>query len=128
MNFQYSLGGIRISSSSNRNITPTQNEHKFVTPESNLKSDALWFRISPFSEKTHKQFSELQECCVRMEKLMASMEKIVKALQEGHNQLRKASEETKRRLNQVLEEKHHCKRDRDFLDRDLTKFFNVYQR
>ncbi|MBW0509371.1 hypothetical protein O181_049086, partial [Austropuccinia psidii MF-1] len=31
----------RISSTINRNITPTKIEHNFVTPESNLNSDAL---------------------------------------------------------------------------------------
>ncbi|MBW0508334.1 hypothetical protein O181_048049 [Austropuccinia psidii MF-1] len=55
------------------------------------------------------------------------MDKIVKALQEGHAQLRKASEETNTRLNQVFEEQHHLKRDRDCLDQDLNKLFNVYQ-
>ncbi|MBW0519021.1 hypothetical protein O181_058736 [Austropuccinia psidii MF-1] len=55
------------------------------------------------------------------------MEKIVKALQEGHAQLRKASEETDKRLNQVCEEQHHCKRDRDCLDQDIKKLFNFYQ-
>ncbi|MBW0566684.1 hypothetical protein O181_106399 [Austropuccinia psidii MF-1] len=38
----------RISSPINRNITPTQNEHNVVTPESNLKSDALWLQISQY--------------------------------------------------------------------------------
>ncbi|MBW0472100.1 hypothetical protein O181_011815 [Austropuccinia psidii MF-1] len=32
----------RISSSINRNTTPTQIEHSIVTPEGNLHSDALW--------------------------------------------------------------------------------------
>ncbi|MBW0538003.1 hypothetical protein O181_077718 [Austropuccinia psidii MF-1] len=55
------------------------------------------------------------------------MEKIVKTLQEGHSQLRKASEETIRRLNQVFEEQQHRKRDRDCLDQDSNKLFNGYQ-
>ncbi|MBW0542591.1 hypothetical protein O181_082306 [Austropuccinia psidii MF-1] len=55
------------------------------------------------------------------------MDKIVKTCQEGNAQLRKASEETNKRLNQVFEEQHHCKRDRDSLDQDLNKLFNVYQ-
>ncbi|MBW0496563.1 hypothetical protein O181_036278 [Austropuccinia psidii MF-1] len=54
------------------------------------------------------------------------MDKIVKTLQEGHAQLSKASEETNKRLNQVFEEQHHSKRDRDFLDQDTKKLFNVY--
>ncbi|MBW0463403.1 hypothetical protein O181_003118 [Austropuccinia psidii MF-1] len=55
------------------------------------------------------------------------MDQIVKALQEGHSQLIKASEETNKRLNQVFEEQNHCKRDRDCLYKDINKSFNVYQ-
>ncbi|MBW0575167.1 hypothetical protein O181_114882, partial [Austropuccinia psidii MF-1] len=51
---------------------------------------------------------------------------IVKNLQEGYAQLRKASEETNKRLNLVFEEQHHSKRDRDCLDQDIKKLFNVY--
>ncbi|MBW0555187.1 hypothetical protein O181_094902 [Austropuccinia psidii MF-1] len=54
------------------------------------------------------------------------MDKIVKTLQEGHAQLSKASEETNKRLNLVFEEQHHSKRDRDCLDQDINKLFNVY--
>ncbi|MBW0531048.1 hypothetical protein O181_070763 [Austropuccinia psidii MF-1] len=82
---------IRISSPNIRNITPTQNEHSVVTPESSLKGDALWLQMSQFAEKTHKQFSELQDSHKRMKTLTASMYKIVKTLQEGHAQLSKAS-------------------------------------
>ncbi|MBW0495761.1 hypothetical protein O181_035476, partial [Austropuccinia psidii MF-1] len=32
----------RISSPTNRNITPTQTEQNSVTPDSNLNSDTLW--------------------------------------------------------------------------------------
>ncbi|MBW0522903.1 hypothetical protein O181_062618 [Austropuccinia psidii MF-1] len=32
----------RVSSPLNRNITPSQNDHNVVMPESNLNSDALW--------------------------------------------------------------------------------------
>ncbi|MBW0562563.1 hypothetical protein O181_102278 [Austropuccinia psidii MF-1] len=51
----------RISSTINRNITPTQIEHNVATPQSNLNSDALWLQMSQFSEKTQKKFPELQE-------------------------------------------------------------------
>ncbi|MBW0551619.1 hypothetical protein O181_091334 [Austropuccinia psidii MF-1] len=61
-----------------------------------------------------------------MKELTASMDKVVKTLQEGHAQLRKASEETKKRLNIVFEEQHHSRRDRDCLDPDINKLFNVY--
>ncbi|MBW0475632.1 hypothetical protein O181_015347 [Austropuccinia psidii MF-1] len=54
------------------------------------------------------------------------MDKIVKTRQEGHAQLSKASEETNKRLNQVFQEQHHSKRDRDFLDQDINKLFNFY--
>ncbi|MBW0499309.1 hypothetical protein O181_039024 [Austropuccinia psidii MF-1] len=56
----------------------------------------------------------------------ASMDKIFKTLQKGHPQLSKDSEETNRRLNLVFEEQHHSKRERDFLDQDINKLFNVY--
>ncbi|MBW0544913.1 hypothetical protein O181_084628, partial [Austropuccinia psidii MF-1] len=116
----------RISSPINRNITPTQIEHDVVTPESNPKSDALWLQMSQYAEKTQKQFAELKASHERLKKLTASMEKIVKALQEGQAQLRKASEETNKGLNLVFEEQHHSKRDRDFLDQDINKLFNLY--
>ncbi|MBW0508116.1 hypothetical protein O181_047831 [Austropuccinia psidii MF-1] len=82
--------------------------------------------MSQFSEQTQMQFSELLESHERMKTLTASMDKNVKTLQEGHAQLRKASEETNKRLNLVFEEKHHRKRDRDFLDQDINKLFNIY--
>ncbi|MBW0485776.1 hypothetical protein O181_025491 [Austropuccinia psidii MF-1] len=97
----------RISSPNNRNITPTQNEHSAVTPESNLNSDAMWLKMSQFVEKTQKQFSEIEESHERMKTLTASMNKIFKTIQEGLAQLSKASEETNKRLNQVFEEQHH---------------------
>ncbi|MBW0514036.1 hypothetical protein O181_053751 [Austropuccinia psidii MF-1] len=97
----------RISGPNNRNITPTVNEHSFVTPESNLKSEALWLKMSQFAEQTQKQLEELQESHERMKTLKATMEKIVKTLQEGHSKLSKASEETNKRLNEFFEEQHH---------------------
>ncbi|MBW0512589.1 hypothetical protein O181_052304 [Austropuccinia psidii MF-1] len=117
----------RISNPKNRNITPTKNEHSVVTPESSINSDAMWLQISQFTNKTQKQFEELQESHERMKPLPASMHKIVKTLQEGHSQLSKVSQETNKRLNQVFEEQHSCKRDRDCLDEDINKLFNAYQ-
>ncbi|MBW0582580.1 hypothetical protein O181_122295 [Austropuccinia psidii MF-1] len=55
------------------------------------------------------------------------MDKSVKTLQYGHAQLGQASEETNRRLKQVFEEQHHCKRDSYLLDQDLNKLLNIYQ-
>ncbi|MBW0473900.1 hypothetical protein O181_013615 [Austropuccinia psidii MF-1] len=83
--------------------------------------------MSQFSEKTQKQFAELQERHERMKTIKASMDKIFETFQEGHAQLIKASEETNKRLNQVFEEQHLCRREWDFLDKDLNKFVNVYQ-
>ncbi|MBW0512247.1 hypothetical protein O181_051962 [Austropuccinia psidii MF-1] len=82
--------------------------------------------MTQYAEKTQKQFAELQASYERMKKLTASLDKIVKTLKEGHAQLRKASEETNKRLNLVFEEQHHSKRDRDCLDQDINKLFNVY--
>ncbi|MBW0578930.1 hypothetical protein O181_118645 [Austropuccinia psidii MF-1] len=116
----------RINSPLNRNITPTQIEHNAVSSESNLKSDVLWLQMSQYSEKTKKQFAELEASHERMKKLTASIDKIVKTLQEGHAQLSKASEEINKRLNIVFEEQHHSRRDRDCLDQDINKLFSVY--
>ncbi|MBW0585278.1 hypothetical protein O181_124993 [Austropuccinia psidii MF-1] len=82
--------------------------------------------MSQYAEQTQKQFAELAASHNRMKILTASMDKIVKNLQEGHAQLRKASEETNKRLNLVFEEQHQSKRDRDCLDQDINKLFNVY--
>ncbi|MBW0575485.1 hypothetical protein O181_115200, partial [Austropuccinia psidii MF-1] len=116
----------RISSPSNRNITPTQIEHNIVTSESNINSDALWLQISQYAEKAQKQFAELEAIHEGMKKLTSSMDKMFKTFQEGHAQLSKASEEINKRLNLVFEEQHHSKRDRDCLDQDIKQFFNVY--
>ncbi|MBW0479338.1 hypothetical protein O181_019053 [Austropuccinia psidii MF-1] len=45
----------RISSPTNRNITPTQTEHNIVTPKSNLNSDKLWLQMSQFAVQTQEQ-------------------------------------------------------------------------
>ncbi|MBW0556775.1 hypothetical protein O181_096490 [Austropuccinia psidii MF-1] len=82
--------------------------------------------MSQYAEQSAKQLAELEASHERMKKLQASMEKIVKRFQEGHAQLIKASEYTNKRLNLVFEEQHHSKRDRDCLDQDINKFFNVY--
>ncbi|MBW0531661.1 hypothetical protein O181_071376 [Austropuccinia psidii MF-1] len=82
--------------------------------------------MSQYSEQTQKQFSELEASHEGMKKLATSMDKIVKTLQEGHAQLSKASEETNKRLNLVFEEQHNSKRNRDFLDKDISKLLNVY--
>ncbi|MBW0463238.1 hypothetical protein O181_002953 [Austropuccinia psidii MF-1] len=118
----------RISSPINRNITRTRIEHNVVTPESNVNSDALWLQISQYSEQIQKQFAEHEARHERIKILISSMDKIVKYLKEGHAQLSKASEETNKRLNLVFEEKHHSKGDRDCLDQDMNKLFNVHHK
>ncbi|MBW0513445.1 hypothetical protein O181_053160 [Austropuccinia psidii MF-1] len=82
--------------------------------------------MSQYAEQIQKQLSELEGSHEMMKKLRAFMEKIVKPLQEGHAQLSKASEETTKRLNLVFEEQHHSRRDRDCMDKDINKLFNVY--
>ncbi|MBW0564358.1 hypothetical protein O181_104073 [Austropuccinia psidii MF-1] len=72
--------------------------------------------MSRYAEQTQNQLVELEASHDRMKKLTASMDKIVKTLQEGNAQLRKSSGETNRRLNLVFEEQYHSKRDRDCLD------------
>ncbi|MBW0582525.1 hypothetical protein O181_122240 [Austropuccinia psidii MF-1] len=82
--------------------------------------------MSQYAEKTKKQFSELEESHERMQILTTSMDEIFKNLQEVHAQLKKASEETNKRLYVVFEEQHHSKRDRYCLHQDINKLFNVY--
>ncbi|MBW0493789.1 hypothetical protein O181_033504 [Austropuccinia psidii MF-1] len=48
-------------------------------------------------------------------------------LQEVYAKLRKDSEGTNRRQNQVLQDQHHCKRNRKFLDQDISNLFNFCQ-
>ncbi|MBW0473583.1 hypothetical protein O181_013298 [Austropuccinia psidii MF-1] len=102
-------------------------ELKIVVHNARISSDALWLQMAQYAVKTQKQFLELHKSHDRMKKLTASMEKIVKALQEVHAQLSKPYEEINQRPNQVFEEHHHCKRDMDFLYQDSNKLFNVYQ-
>ncbi|MBW0559270.1 hypothetical protein O181_098985 [Austropuccinia psidii MF-1] len=82
--------------------------------------------MSQYSEKTPKKFAEFEASHERIKRSTASMEKIVKNLQEGHAQLSKVSEETNKILNLVFEEQKHIKRDRDCLNQDLKQIFNVY--
>ncbi|MBW0562593.1 hypothetical protein O181_102308 [Austropuccinia psidii MF-1] len=82
--------------------------------------------MSQYAEKSAKQFSEIEAGHEGLKKTKASLEQIVKNLQEGYVQLSKASEETSKRLILVFEEQHHSKRDRDCLDQDINKQFNVY--
>ncbi|MBW0505496.1 hypothetical protein O181_045211 [Austropuccinia psidii MF-1] len=81
--------------------------------------------MSQYAEKTQKNFSEPEATHERMKVPIASMDKIIQKHQEGPAHLRKAPEETNKRLNLVFEEQHHSKRDRDCLHQDINKLFNV---
>ncbi|MBW0533180.1 hypothetical protein O181_072895 [Austropuccinia psidii MF-1] len=118
----------RISSPTNINITPTQTEHNVVTPESNLNSDKLWLKMSQFAVKTQEQLDDLKRLNERFQRNAILKEATIKFIQEGCVQLRKASEETNKRLYQVFEEKQNCKRDRNCLDHDINELFNVDQK
>ncbi|MBW0461386.1 hypothetical protein O181_001101 [Austropuccinia psidii MF-1] len=117
----------RISSPNNRNITPTWHENSVFPPESNLNSDALWFQMSQFSEQAQESLDDFKRINGRFQRKEILQEAKITAIQESCAQLRKASEETKKRLNQVFAEKNHFKRDRDCLDKDINKFINVFQ-
>ncbi|MBW0470780.1 hypothetical protein O181_010495 [Austropuccinia psidii MF-1] len=91
-----------IRSPATRNNTP-QMELSVATPESNINSNELWEEMSQFAEKTQERFAKLKENNERLEELTASQNKIVKSLQQGYAKLRKASEETNKSLNQVIE-------------------------
>ncbi|MBW0460335.1 hypothetical protein O181_000050 [Austropuccinia psidii MF-1] len=117
----------KISSPTNRNITPTQIEHNVVTPDSNLNSGKRWLQMSQFAVKTQEQLDYFKRLNERSQRNAILQEATIKAIQGSCAQLRKGSEETNKRINQVFQEKNHCKRDRDFLDWDINKLLNVYQ-
>ncbi|MBW0480961.1 hypothetical protein O181_020676 [Austropuccinia psidii MF-1] len=89
----------RISGLINRNITSTQTEHNFVTPESNLNSDKLWLQMSQFSVQTQESLDDFKRINERLQKNSILQEATIKAIQESCTQLRKASEETNKRLD-----------------------------
>ncbi|MBW0509236.1 hypothetical protein O181_048951 [Austropuccinia psidii MF-1] len=83
--------------------------------------------MSQFSVKTQEKLDYFKILNDRLQRNAILQEAKIKANQESCSQLIKDSEETKKRLNQVFEQKHHCKRDRDCLDQDINKLLNVYQ-
>ncbi|MBW0488708.1 hypothetical protein O181_028423 [Austropuccinia psidii MF-1] len=58
----------RISSPTNRNITPTQTKHNVVTPESNSKSDKLWLQMSQFVVQTQEQLDDFKRLNERLQR------------------------------------------------------------
>ncbi|MBW0555815.1 hypothetical protein O181_095530 [Austropuccinia psidii MF-1] len=84
--------------------------------------------MSQFSVPTQEQLDYFKRLNERFQRNEILQEATIKAIQESCSQLSKALEETKKRLNKVFEEQHHCKRDRDFLDQEINKFVNFYQK
>ncbi|MBW0561124.1 hypothetical protein O181_100839 [Austropuccinia psidii MF-1] len=111
-----------------RNDISTQMKDTVVIPESIISSNNLWLHCSQFVEKTQKEFERLHESISRLQEVYTLQTKTIHTLQEDYTKLCKASEDTKRRLNQVLEEKDHCKRDREYLDQDIDKLLNFCQK
>ncbi|MBW0517992.1 hypothetical protein O181_057707 [Austropuccinia psidii MF-1] len=106
-----------------RNDSSTHIEHNSVTPESTISINTLWLKCSQFLEQTQKESERRHENISRLQDLIPYKPKLLITFK--RTQLRKASEVTNKRLNQVLEEKHHFKRGRDCLDQDLNKLINV---
>ncbi|MBW0488945.1 hypothetical protein O181_028660 [Austropuccinia psidii MF-1] len=110
-----------------RNDISTQMKHNVVIPESTISSNTLWLQFSQFVEQTQKKFERLHESISSLQEVCTLQTKTIHTLQEDYIELYKASEDSKRRLNQVLEEKNYCKREREYLDQDIDKLFNVCQ-
>ncbi|MBW0481391.1 hypothetical protein O181_021106 [Austropuccinia psidii MF-1] len=83
--------------------------------------------MSQFEVKTQEQLDYFKRLNEILQKNAILKEATIKAIQESCAQLRKASEETKKRLNQVFENKHNFKRDMDCMYQDINTLFNVYQ-
>ncbi|MBW0543944.1 hypothetical protein O181_083659 [Austropuccinia psidii MF-1] len=84
--------------------------------------------MSQFAVQSQEQLDDFKRLNERLQRNAILQEATNKAIQESCAQMRKASGETNKRLNHVFEEKHHCKRDRDWLDQDINTLFNVYQK
>ncbi|MBW0484491.1 hypothetical protein O181_024206 [Austropuccinia psidii MF-1] len=84
--------------------------------------------MSQFAEKTQENFEKLHENILGLQKLIHLQNKTIQTLKEGYAKPIQASEETNKRLNQVLEEKYHCKRERGTLDKDIKKLFDFFQK
>ncbi|MBW0479176.1 hypothetical protein O181_018891 [Austropuccinia psidii MF-1] len=90
--------------------------------------------MSQFTNHTQKVFYNLKECISRFQEINKFQTRSIHNLQEDHNKLSRATEGTNRRLNLVLVEKHHSKRDMEniqgkvsYMDKDMNKTFNVFQ-
>ncbi|MBW0575005.1 hypothetical protein O181_114720 [Austropuccinia psidii MF-1] len=83
--------------------------------------------MSQFAVKTEEKFDELHRSNEIFKELTTLHEATIKAIQESRAKLCKGSEETNKILNQVFEQKYPGNRERDFLDQEIKKLFNVYQ-
>ncbi|MBW0544356.1 hypothetical protein O181_084071 [Austropuccinia psidii MF-1] len=81
--------------------------------------------MSQFALQIQESFYALKRINERLKRNAILQEATIKAIQESCAQLRKASEEVL--WNQVFEEQHHCKRDRDCLDQYINNLFNFYR-
>ncbi|MBW0531223.1 hypothetical protein O181_070938 [Austropuccinia psidii MF-1] len=111
-----------------RNDISTQMKHNVVIPESTISRNTLWLQFSQFVGQTQKESDRFHESISRLQEVYTLQTKTIHTLQEDYTELHKASEDTKRRLNQVFEEQNHCKRDREYLDQDIDKLFNCCQK
>ncbi|MBW0487593.1 hypothetical protein O181_027308 [Austropuccinia psidii MF-1] len=83
--------------------------------------------MSQFAVQTKEKLDDFKRMNERLQRNAILQEATIKAIQESCDRSSKASEETNKRLNQVFEEQNHCKKDRDCLEQDINKVFNVYQ-
>ncbi|MBW0489772.1 hypothetical protein O181_029487 [Austropuccinia psidii MF-1] len=90
-----------------RNDISTQMKQNVVIPVSTISSTTLWLQFSQFVEQTQKEFERLHESISRLQKLYTLQTKTIHTLQEDYTELSKALEDTKIRLNKVLEEQNH---------------------
>ncbi|MBW0471788.1 hypothetical protein O181_011503 [Austropuccinia psidii MF-1] len=97
----------RVSSPPIINIIPTQNEHSFGTPESNMKINLMWLKRSQYTEQTQEKFEKLHEKNLTLQELLTLQKTTIHNLQEDYTKLSKASEETKIRLNKAFNEQYH---------------------
>ncbi|MBW0526278.1 hypothetical protein O181_065993 [Austropuccinia psidii MF-1] len=117
----------RISIPTNKNITPAQNEHNAVTPESNLNSDQLWLQMSQFAMKNKEKIDELHRRNERVKELTNLHEYTLKAIEKSCARLWKDSEETNKRPNQIFVEQYQCKRYGDCMRQYIKELRNVCQ-
>ncbi|MBW0564669.1 hypothetical protein O181_104384 [Austropuccinia psidii MF-1] len=89
-----------------RNDISTQMKHNIVITESTISSNTLWLQFPQFVEQTQKIFERLHESISRLQEVYTLQTKTIHTLQEDYTELYKSSEDTKRRLNQVLEEQN----------------------